>query len=48
MMTQGEVTTSRDGREANNDDHNNDDVVVIITAGGRQRGNVGKKGGADD
>ncbi len=32
--TQGEVTTSRDGREANDKDHE-DNIMVIIAAGGR-------------
>jgi hypothetical protein len=35
-MTQGEVTTIRDGREANDDDYE-DNVVVIIATGGRWR-----------
>jgi hypothetical protein len=35
-MTQGEVTTSRDGQEANNDNHK-DNVMVIIAACRRWR-----------
>ncbi len=49
MKPQGEVTTSRDGQEANND-YNNYNVVVIIAAGGRWReaGKEGKICSADD
>jgi hypothetical protein len=39
---QGEVTTSRDGREANDNNHDNNAVVIIAAIGRRREAKRGK------